>query len=99
MPARIVNALLAAPGTILLWLLEATALLLSPFGVARMLRTVSLPRMREHLARTAFTVLGVALGVAVLVAVIIVNRSIVKNVTGTVGDLAGKAELQVAAGS
>ncbi|MFT3927016.1 MAG: ABC transporter permease [Myxococcales bacterium] len=75
--------------------------LLAPLALlrlGRLLRTVSLPRMREHPLRTGFTILGVALGVAVLVAVVLVSRSIVTSVTNTVGDLAGKAELQIGAG-
>ncbi|MDB4973553.1 MAG: transporter permease protein [Myxococcaceae bacterium] len=87
------------PSTLLLGVVSAMALAFSPWKLGRMLQTVSLPRMREHRLRTSFTVLGVALGVAVLVAVIMVSRSIVSSVTHTVGDLAGKAELQVAGDS
>jgi putative ABC transport system permease protein len=75
------------------------ALLLRPWRLGRLLRTVSLPRMQEHPLRTAFTVLGISLGVAVLVSVVLVSRSIVSGVTATVDDLAGKADLQVAGGS
>jgi putative ABC transport system permease protein len=63
----------------------------------RMLARVSLPRMREHRLRSVLTTLGIALGVAVLVAVVLVSRSIVLGVTQTIADLAGKADLQVAA--
>jgi putative ABC transport system permease protein len=75
--------------------LYPAAFLLSPFRLGRLLRTVSIPRMREHRVRTTLTALGIALGVAVLVGVVIVSRSIVIGVTQTVDDLAGKADLQV----
>jgi putative ABC transport system permease protein len=96
---RILAKLVQLPANLLLGAVSLMALAFSPFGLGRLLQTVSLPRMREHRLRTSFTVLGVALGVAVLVAVVLVSRSIVSSVTGTVGDLAGKADLQVAAGS
>jgi putative ABC transport system permease protein len=99
MAMRSLAKLLLIPSTLLLGAVGLMALLFSPWRLGRMLQTVSLPRMREHRLRTTFTALGVALGVAVLVAVILVNRSIVSSVTGTVGDLAGKADLQIGAGS
>jgi putative ABC transport system permease protein len=95
---RWLNGLFALPARLLLGSVSLMALMFSPFGLGRLLSTVSIPRMREHPLRTSFTVLGVALGVAVLVSVIMVSRAIVTSVTGTVGDLAGKADLQVAAG-
>lgn len=82
-----------------LGLLEIAALLLSPFRLGRLLRSVSLPRMREHKVRTTLTVIGAALGVAVLVSTVIVGRSIARGVTSTIDDLAGKADLQIGAGS
>ena len=72
-------------------LLMVAAWLLSPFHLGRLLRTVSIPRMREHRARTSLTVLGVALGVAVLIAVRIVSDSVMSGVSATVDNIAGKA--------
>lgn len=95
----ILGRLGALLGGVLCSLVYATAFLLSPWRLGRMLRAVSIPRMREHPLRTSLTVMGIALGVAILVAVIVVSRSILTGVTATVDDLAGKADLQVAAGS
>jgi putative ABC transport system permease protein len=88
----------AATGLVLL-LLRAAAVLLSPLPLGRLLRTVSIPRMEEHRVRTALTVFGVALGVAVLAGVAIVNRNVLGGVARTVDDIAGKADLQVGSGS
>ncbi|HEY6878683.1 MAG TPA: hypothetical protein VI299_11725, partial [Polyangiales bacterium] len=99
MTKRLLSGLLLLPSTLLLGAVQGLAFAFSPFRIGRMLRMVSVPRMREHRLRTSFTILGVALGVAVLVSVILVSRSIVSGVTDTVDDLAGKADLQVAAGS
>lgn len=82
-----------------LMLLELAALLLAPFRIGRLLRSVSLPRMREHRVRTTLTLIGAALGVSVLVSVVIVGRSVARGVSGTIDDLAGKADLQIGAGS
>jgi len=84
---------------LLLVLVRAAALVLSPFRLGRLLRTVSIPRLREHRVRTSLTILGIALGIAVLVAVAVVNRSILKSVSSTIDDVAGKADLQVSAGA
>ena len=43
--------------------------------------------------------LGIGLGVAVLVAVVIVNDSVVRGVSATVDEIAGKTDLQISAGS
>ena len=80
-------------------LVAVAAWLLGPWRLGRLLQAVSLPRLREHRLRTTLSVFGVALGVAMLVAVIIVNGSVVRGVTATVQDLAGKTDLQVSAGS
>jgi len=86
-------------GNAVLGMVALAALLLRPWRLGRLLQAVSLPRLREHRLRTSLSVFGVALGVAMLVAVIIVNRSVVRGVTATVQDLAGKTDLQVSAGS
>jgi putative ABC transport system permease protein len=86
-------------GNGVLGLVAVAAWLLGPWRLGRLLQAVSLPRLREHRLRTSLSVFGVALGVAMLVAVIIVNGSVVRGVTATVEDLAGKTDLQVSAGS
>jgi len=96
---RISYALGSAVAAVVMLAVYAAALLFAPFQLGRLLRAVSIPRMREHRLRTTLTTLGVALGVAVMVAVVIVGRSIVLGVTQTVDDLAGKADLQVGSGS
>jgi putative ABC transport system permease protein len=65
----------------------------------RLLVGVSVPRLREHRLRTSLTIVGIALGVAVLIAVALINRSILKSVATTIGDVAGKADLQMSAAS
>jgi len=86
-------------GDLVTSLLTAAAWLLSPIRLGRLLRTVSIPRMREHRARTSLTVLGVSLGVAVLVAVRIVAESVLAGVSVTVDNIAGKADLQLSTAS
>jgi putative ABC transport system permease protein len=80
----------------LVWL---AAWVLTPWRSGRLLRSVCLPRMREHRLRTTLTVLGVALGVAVLVAVVTANHSIIAGTKATLDDLGGKADLQISAGA
>src|SRR4051794_3140821 len=80
-------------------LLMVAAWLLSPFHLGRLLRTVSIPRMREHRARTSLTVLGVAIGVAVLIGVRTVSDSVLRGVSATVDNIAGKADLQLSTAS
>jgi putative ABC transport system permease protein len=91
------DALGAVAGTLVLGCVRAAALLLMPFRLGRLLRTVSIPRLEEHRLRTSLTVVGIALGVAVLIAVVIINRSILGSMTSTLDDIAGKADLQVSA--
>lgn len=82
-----------------LGLVSVFAWLLAPFRLGRLLQVVSLPRLRELRLRVSLTVFGVAAGVAMLVAVTIVNGSVVRGVTATVEDLAGKTDLQISAGT
>jgi putative ABC transport system permease protein len=84
---------------LLLSLLKLAAWVLSPLRLGRLLSTISIPRMREHRARSSMTVLGVALGVAVLVAVKIVSDSVMSGVSATVDNIAGKADLQLSTAS
>lgn len=91
--------LAALPFTLILGLLQGAALLLAPFKLGRLLRTVSIPRLQEHPMRTALTVFGIALGVAAVIAVVLVNRSIDDGVAATFEEIGGKADLQVNAGS
>ena len=93
------RTLAALPASLLLLLIRGGAWMFSPFGLGRMLRTVSVPRMREHPMRTTFTILGVASGVAMLTAVLLVNRSVAAGVTATIDDVAGKADFQITAGT
>lgn len=83
----------------ILGLVHVAALVLAPFRLGRLLRTVSIPRLHEHPTRTALTVFGIALGVAVVIAVALVNRSILGSVASTFERIGGRADLQVSAGS
>lgn len=78
---------------------HGAAVLLRPWRMGRLLERVSLPRIHEHRLRTILTTLGIAIGVAGFVAVMIVNRSIMRGVTSTIDDVAGKADLQISAGT
>jgi putative ABC transport system permease protein len=88
-----------AAASCVLLLIRAAARLLSTTRIGRLLSAVSIPRMQDHRLRTSLTVLGVGLGVAVLVAVGIVNDSVLRGVTATVDDIAGKTDLSVSAGT
>lgn len=81
----------------LIALIEVTAWLLRPFRIGRLLSKVSLPRLRDNPLRTSVTALGVTIAVAAVVSVVLVDRSIVASAQSTVDDVAGKADLQVAA--
>jgi putative ABC transport system permease protein len=83
------------PGEAILALLRLAALLLAPTRAGRLLRTVSVPRFREHRLRTTLTVLGIALGIAVLVAVLLVNGSIARSFAATIDDISGKVDFEV----
>jgi putative ABC transport system permease protein len=96
---RWLRAAFARIGDGVLALVVVAAWLLRPWRLGRLLEAVSLPRLREHRLRTTLSVFGVALGVAMLIAVIIVNGSVVRGVSATVQDLAGKTDLQMSAGS
>lgn len=94
-PERIAHAV----GDAALTLVQVAALLLAPWRIGRLLRTVSIPRLREHRLRTSLTIVGIALGIAVLIAVATVNQSILESVAATIDDIAGKADLQMTAGA
>jgi len=96
---RLLRSVFGQIGNGVLGLVAIAAWLLGPWRLGRLLQAVSLPRLREHRLRTTLSVFGVALGVAMLIAVMIVNGSVVRGVTATVQDLAGKTDLQVSAGS
>ena len=83
----------------LMALVRCAALILAPWRVGGLLQTVSIPRLREHPLRTSLTVVGIALGVAILIAVALVNQSILGSVASTIDTIAGRADLQVGAGS
>ncbi len=63
-----------------------------------LLRLISWPYLRKHLLRSVLTVAGIALGVALLVGMHTANDSVLKAFGDTVDRIAGKAQLQVAAG-
>jgi putative ABC transport system permease protein len=96
---RAVFWLVSSVADAVLLLIRGAAFLLAPFRLGRLLRSVSVPRLAEHRLRTSLTALGVSLGVAMLVAVVIVNDSLMRGITATVDDLAGKTDLQVSAGT
>src|SRR5262245_28035796 len=93
------GAIALLPARIVFVLLRIAAWLLAPLRLGRLMRTVCIPRLQEHPARTTLTVFGIALGVAVVVAVGLVNQSIARTVAATFDEVAGKADLQVSAGS
>ena len=63
-----------------------------------LLRLISWPYVRRHLARVALTTLGIVLGVAVFVAMYTANQAVLDGLARTVDRVAGKAQLQVSAG-
>lgn len=96
---RVLKGLCLLASDAMIALLRASAWLLGPLRIGRLLRTVSIPRLQEHRARSSLTILGVALGVAVLVAVSIVSDSVMNGVTATVDSIAGRADLQLSTAS
>ena len=64
----------------------------------RLLHLVSWPYVRKHVLRTALTATGIALGVAVFVGMNAATDSVLLAFSRTVDRVAGKTELQVAAG-
>ena len=63
-----------------------------------LLRLISWPYVRRHLARVALTTLGIVLGVAVFVAMYTANQAVLDGLERTVDRVAGKAQLQITAG-
>src|ERR1017187_2664418 len=63
-----------------------------------LLRLISWPYVRKHLLRCVLTTAGIVLGVALLVGMQTANRSVLSAFNDTVDRIAGKAQLQVAAG-
>jgi putative ABC transport system permease protein len=63
-----------------------------------LLRLISWPYLRKHLLRSVLTTAGIALGVALFVGMYTANDSVLISFTDTVNRIAGKAQLQVAAG-
>src|SRR5262252_1126366 len=64
----------------------------------RLLRMISWPYVRKHLLRSVLTTGGIVLGVALLVGMQTANQSVLHAFNDTVNRIAGKAQLQVAAG-
>src|SRR4051812_35168648 len=63
-----------------------------------LLKLISWPYVRKHVLRTMLTTAGIVLGVAVFVGMNTANSSVLSAFSRTVDSIAGKAELQVAAG-
>jgi putative ABC transport system permease protein len=87
------------PAGLLFTTISGVAWALSPWSAGRLLRAAFVPRLREHPLRTTLTIMGIVFGVAAVTAVLLVNRSIVMAAASTVDDIAGKADLQVTAGT
>jgi putative ABC transport system permease protein len=64
----------------------------------RLLRLISWPYARKHLARTVLTTAGIVLGVGVFVGMHTANQSVLFALHQTVDRIAGATELQVTAG-
>ncbi len=64
----------------------------------RLLRLISWPYARRHLARVLLTTGGVVLGVAVFIGMHAANRAVFDGLAATVDRVAGRAQLQVTAG-
>ncbi len=63
-----------------------------------LLRLITWPYVRRHLARASLTTLGIVLGVAVFVAMYTANQAVLRGLEHTVDRVAGKTQLQVTAG-
>ncbi|MCB1152902.1 ABC transporter permease [bacterium] len=63
-----------------------------------LLRTVTLPRLREHPLRTALTVLGITLGVGAFVAVQMILTTLSESYAGMIDTVSGKVSLQITGG-
>jgi putative ABC transport system permease protein len=63
-----------------------------------LLRLVSWPYARRHLARVLLTAVGVMLGVAVFIGMHAANRAVLDGLAATVDRVAGRTQLQVTAG-
>lgn len=63
-----------------------------------LLRLLSWPYVRKHGTRTVLTVAGIVLGVAVFVAMRTANEGVLRGFAQTIGQIAGKTDLQVTVG-
>lgn len=63
-----------------------------------LLRRISIAEFRRHLLRNVLTTFGIILGVAIFSAMRSANSSLGKSLSDTIGQIAGKAVLQVTAG-
>lgn len=64
-----------------------------------LLRRISLPHLLDHRARTALTVLGIALGIAAMVATTSVTEAVFRSFRHGVEVTAGRADVQLSNGS
>ena len=63
-----------------------------------LLRLISWPYVRKHLARTVLTLAGIVLGVAVFVGMHTANQSVLHAFYQTIDRIAGATQLQITAG-
>jgi hypothetical protein len=63
-----------------------------------LLRLISWPYVRKHLARTVLTLAGIVLGVAVFVGMHTANQSVLNAFYQTIDRIAGATQLQITAG-
>ena len=63
-----------------------------------LLQLISWPYVRKHLLRSVLTTAGIVLGVALLVGMQTANQSVLQSFNQTVDRIAGKSQLQIAAG-
>ena len=63
-----------------------------------LLRLISWPYVRKHVLRTILTTAGIVLGVGVFVGMNAANHNVLSAFSQTVDRIAGRTELQVAAG-
>ena len=66
-------------------------------GLSTLIRRVNLRHVRDKKLRTTLTVAGIAAGVALMFSISVVNATLLSSFRSSIRDLAGAAELEVAA--
>lgn len=69
----------------------------APGGIRTLLRRVNARHLRDKKLRTSLTIAGIAAGVALMFSIAVVNATLLSSFRGSIKDLAGAAELEVAA--